>query len=1568
MWRRLVAAVLALPALHADDGLSTTGKGGTTVYLKSEDCPVGMAVFLSSTLPRHYDALKLADALMKTPVTAGDEKARDMAAREIRAANKFLLAMSEETVVRGAEIGVKADWMTGQCACAGAVTRGRLLGLLFSYVHDVLLMIGLNFHVPDPTPANLLLICNPEGSTSFQPPRIQWADFLATSSGESTRGLLAGTDREIADKVEVFFGSIMFAAQHPDLASVQQIADVCVARLESGLKEGLTLCMERVWSEQQKMSSEELHDFRRFVAGEILFNEIDALSARHSFSFVLLACSSQPAKLLRLPITRYKLAFGVLRSSAGTTSTSVVWVRELARNKDSVVSARGVSSVVEFLAGLGGPWSRQDPEGEDELERAFQVLGNATGCPWLKLMDFVSGLRLVQGAISSNFWGLGCPLYCTQPSVALLLLTFVIGLLSGLCLAAYLCFHFGLLGREPPSQSPARVRLQRMQSGAESRTSLVVHIGGCSVAIEGPLDSALSLAEHLRLRALLGLVPSFLCVEDPWIKDRIRRAWRAGAWFYVAVGGGGHPPGLYRNFRDYSRAVGPFPESTAVSHGFPSELVVVYEHPAFDGDGAIECLAVAVLKRGPGLAASMDAVVGPAHVLEVPGALLSATGLAPSGGRSVQITLVDLSVEALGRLSPYELADSPELLVAFDVGAPDLVPDPEATLAAAQAWIADPDVAALERVTFRSSSTGAHRCTKEGPAGASPLSAKGTPIRPTNAEEAADVEEEELAMGKGIFFQQVTANLALGAFRRMEVAYQLTFLEEPPSSMFMARAGPSSRARAFAPLASQKWVSVILTHLRELDTIQARRSEQTRPSRPQPATEQALQQRGPITSLRSLKFTQHRAIQCEIVDSGYRRANSAVPVSDAHQPLGKHGKEHHDTSAALRDEAAKSFGTTITFGAWASALPRWLLRAHTPFSAYLAMSFVHPASRCGNAPATATFPLPWPHLGVFGRASPDLPRAQKQRLILRRTVHIVVAALNFLHDCGRWAHSLLCSCVFFPEEFPLPPGRSGPDLVARLLELESFAGAFAHVGSSGSSDLLSSFGAVPSVPLTAELPQLQPYRSLDVSRIRLHGSGHWLIAPFLEGPLWLPFQEPGILRHGLPLGTNDLPDFAKESAEEHLKLALLWDAKGLLHLAKPLQPEAAYQRSCRIFNSYEAIEADRQIGDRRPSNRAELHLEGPSKFLPQGSLLTSFRLKRRRQQLIAYVSDRRDFYHQVSVTEARADTNRLPFEYAGAAFADSAALLPLPRVDRRGDHLGVEFALEGHSQLLLSCGALRPSMRMQGSSALPLGSTWQALVIDDLVNLSALPAGAQPGGLSEASGLRDSGPKTLWKMHIKHRRSIAQETQAPESRECSGGYGQPGGSTGASQKAPKAREASVAKILLCWCTAMLAAHRGSRAEARQSSWAIARGSATGRWAVPHSLGWGHRRETSEEAVGPPPGFEAVPASLPFVLDLLEIGDPSGPVSVEASRLGLRVGPPIHPAVSEHYATQHPYFATWLYAVLKEGKVRSLVLHSPRGLIACHSRAVVQKDGTELGLLPLAASSSMGSQSVSADLP
>ena len=72
-------------------------------------------------------------------------------------------------------------------------------------------------------------------------------------------------------------------------------------------------------------------------------------------------------------------------------------------------------------------------------------------------------------------------------------------------------------------------------------------------------------------------------------------------------------------------------------------------------------------------------------------------------------------------------------------------------------------------------------------------------------------------------------------------------------------------------------------------------------------------------------------------------------------------------------------------------------------------------------------------------------------------------------------------CGSSDEPFPLAPGRSGPELSSALGQLESFVDA---------------------------CPVLQ-------SNLRLVGEGVWPMEKFIRGPLWLPFQEPAFLRHGL---------------------------------------------------------------------------------------------------------------------------------------------------------------------------------------------------------------------------------------------------------------------------------------------------------------------------------------------------------------------------------------------------------------------------------------------------------------------
>ena len=59
----------------------------------------------------------------------------------------------------------------------------------------------------------------------------------------------------------------------------------------------------------------------------------------------------------------------------------------------------------------------------------------------LKLMDL--GLKVfsfLSGAAKSNFYGLACPFYCTQPSVSLVLLSFLVGAILGACLTALAFF------------------------------------------------------------------------------------------------------------------------------------------------------------------------------------------------------------------------------------------------------------------------------------------------------------------------------------------------------------------------------------------------------------------------------------------------------------------------------------------------------------------------------------------------------------------------------------------------------------------------------------------------------------------------------------------------------------------------------------------------------------------------------------------------------------------------------------------------------------------------------------------------------------------------------------------------------------------------------------------------------------------------------------------------------------------------------------------------------------------------------------------------------------------------
>ena len=104
---------------------------------------------------------------------------------------------------------------------------------------------------------------------------------------------------------------------------------------------------------------------------------------------------------------------------------------------------------------------------------------------------------------------------------------------------------------------------------------------------------------------------------------------------------------------------------------------------------------------------------------------------------------------------------------------------------------------------------------------------------------------------------------------------------------------------------------------------------------------------------------------------------------------------------------ASTFGTTISFFRFAACLPRWILKTGTPFAAFLASTFDMPKQRVGTCPSSATFPLPVPSLGIFRGSGPHMPRPAWKRLVLKRLLHVVVCALNFVHDGHRWPNERL---------------------------------------------------------------------------------------------------------------------------------------------------------------------------------------------------------------------------------------------------------------------------------------------------------------------------------------------------------------------------------------------------------------------------------------------------------------------------------------------------------------------------------------------------------------------------------
>lgn len=448
-------------------------------------------------------------------------------------------------------------------------------------------------------------------------------------------------------------------------------------------------------------------------------------------------------------------------------------------------------------------------------------------------------------------------------------------------------------------------------------------------------------------------------------------------------------------------------------------------------------------------------------------------------------------------------------------------------------------------------------------------------------------------------------------------------------------------------------------------------------------------------------------------------------------------------------------------------MPRVLCAVRSSFTTFLQASLS--VRWQGSALHTVVFPLPAPFPSAFTGGGPGLSKKRLRILATQRMVHVICMALNKMYFgrvprleeirrppgaaqlcCIRRLFNFVAACGSRQERFPCAPGRSGPELIASLMRLEAFVSLQPVFQDSYAAPYPRTTAPELPVEVLDQFPQLRPYRSLDAERLRLRGGGRWPLEEYLEGVLWLPYVEPAFLLHQRSTVGLPIPSFAAESRDEYLKLARRWEELGLLRLVEKPIFENAFVR---VFNAFKDSSCDRQIGDRRIVNYAECHGPGPSSRLPQGQMLTALHVEKG-GCMKGSITDRRDFYHQCSVTPERFATNLVPFSFPPEVFEGSAALEDfkqrsfqrnggreiegdklgekIPRKKKempealypsfgalyQGDHLGVEFALGGHEGLLASEGLLRPEDRLLGGRLPPRSKVWEALIIDDFFVIS----------------------------------------------------------------------------------------------------------------------------------------------------------------------------------------------------------------------------------------------------------
>ena len=405
---------------------------------------------------------------------------------------------------------------------------------------------------------------------------------------------------------------------------------------------------------------------------------------------------------------------------------------------------------------------------------------------------------------------------------------------------------------------------------------------------------------------------------------------------------------------------------------------------------------------------------------------------------------------------------------------------------------------------------------------------------------------------------------------------------------------------------------------------------------------------------------------------------------------------------------------------------------------------------------------------------PAVCSSHKRRSIHRsRALHVIVMALNFWHSGGSFPddhqlqrspnrlHQTLYKRIraLLRSDGPAfafeatKAGRRFPELVARLGELSE---VLTKNGCSASPYEKSFVGVeVPKDDTT--MPELQPYRDLNPSRLALAGCGLFDATDHLSDPLVMPYREPEVLSfpNAQPVRVP-----VRDSCDTLASLGKLWDKQGLLYIHRENIDPSKYVR---IFNAYKSIDLDRQIGDRRSANALEARISdfGPSSCLPAASDFSELSLNPRKQTLAISITDRRDFYHQFWASRKKALVNTLgpPVEIEALRETTGFSLFALENSKKKyrrerhgdmlhgkkkslllpeklchisfksilqGDHCGVDIATDAHTHILQEAELLLPDSMLVATRPLRDPRLCQGLVIDDFFAISVEDALEDP--------------------------------------------------------------------------------------------------------------------------------------------------------------------------------------------------------------------------------------------------